>query len=370
MLLLLLLLIFSYFKGAAASAADGTADGVAFDELSQDTGKEDKSGQGAGAWCPNFLQKHGELSHAIKTGISVIATIIIIFLIVSIIILLQRSDTDSWWIIFLVVLAAVCTCVCCCVLAILSDQLDFSLEKDDTGDASAADGSADADGAADGVSFGMGMGQSPIVSPNPLISAKEGFDVEPKHDTDAVICDINPGEHTTSFVCHAQLLCAGSSNESKGAMLVLAEPSAVVAAEEPAVAVLEPADQVVSDAAPAEEPAAAVLEPADQVISDAVPAEEPAAVEQSATVATEQPAAAATQQPAAAATQQPAAAATQQPVSDDDFCVELDEWTAKFGDSEESIAAFHEYDKDGDGKISSAELEDFCESDTAKRMYG
>ena len=55
--------------------------------------------------------------------------------------------------------------------------------------------------------------------------------------------------------------------------------------------------------------------------------------------------------------------------SDDDYCVTLDEWIAKFGDSDESIAAFHEYDTDGDDKISSGELEDFCESEKGKRMY-
>jgi len=296
--LLVLLLIFSYFKSASASD-DGTADGVAFDELSQDTGKEDKSDQGT--WCPNFLQPHGELSHPIKTAISVLATIVSIFLIISIIILLQRSDTDSWWIIFLVVLAAVCTCVCCCVLAILSDQLDFFLNKKDaTGGTSGSDGVADADGAADGVSFEMGMGESP----NPLISAKEGPASKPNKDPDAVICDIKPA----------------STNESKGEFAVPAEPSAAVAAEEP-----------------------------------------PAAEEQSATVA-------------AAPTEQPAPPPTQQPVSDDDSCdgqcVELNEWTAQFGDSEESIAAFHEYDKDGDGKISSAELEEFNESEKGKTMYG
>ena len=102
--MLLLLLVFSYLKGgfASASGADGTADGVAFDDLSQDTGKEGKPGQCA--CCPNFLQQHGELSHSIKTGISVLAIIVSIFLIVTIIILLQRSDADSWWMTFLVVL--------------------------------------------------------------------------------------------------------------------------------------------------------------------------------------------------------------------------------------------------------------------------
>ena len=55
--------------------------------------------------------------------------------------------------------------------------------------------------------------------------------------------------------------------------------------------------------------------------------------------------------------------------SDGDYYVTLDEWIVKFGDSDESIAAFHKYDTDGDDKISSGELEEFCESEKGKRMY-
>ena len=57
------------------------------------------------------------------------------------------------------------------------------------------------------------------------------------------------------------------------------------------------------------------------------------------------------------------------PSESDEDHIMLGEWIAKFGDSDESIAAFHEYDTDGDDKISSAELEEFCESEKGKRMY-
>ena len=100
-----------------------------------------------------------------------------------------------------------------------------------------------------------------------------------------------------------------------------------------------------------------------------IPGTEAAAVGEDAEAGAEDAEAAGEDAEAAGEDAETAAEDAAAPSESDEDHIMLDEWIAKFGDSDESIAAFHEYDTDGDDKISSAEFIEFFESEKGKVMF-